>query len=121
MTPFRNDLGTALERVARLEDENNALRAELLRLSVRGAAPASSKKRRVAVPWDAGLLCLVLAAGVAAEIANLHFANLPLHIEGPAPTSVAAATPTDLALGCTTPFVYEVGGELRRACLSMPP
>ena len=125
MSIFRNDLGAAVEQIARLEEENRALRAELARLDQPGAAPAHSRKPPRTLPWDAGFLGLVLVAGVVGVLANLHLSKMPLVMEGSGTTSLASTTGTstelDVALGCTTPFVYEVQGEVRRACLSMPP
>ena len=101
MSTFRDDLGVALERIARLEDENRTLRAELLR-----AAPAPRRRWNgwsgEAACWSALLLVFVGGAALAATTN---------------PTSL-----DDIGFGCTTPFTYQVAnGETRAACLSMPP
>jgi len=124
MSAFRDDFGAVLERIARLEDENERLRAELLLFRVEPPGGASeSPEAPGPTPstwnWEATCWIGVLFIGIVAAFTSLHLAYVPIVLD--ASGTESSASTTDIAFGCTTPFVYEVKGVPRAACLSMPP
>ena len=73
MSAFRNELGGALERIARLEEENQWLRAELDRLQRASPAKRSSEAKAArGLSLDAAFLGVVMIAGVLCALANMH-------------------------------------------------
>lgn len=104
---FRDDGGAALERVARLEDENRRLRAEIARLENGGTPPSPPSNPKGA----ATVLLLATAAAVlvgsatfSARVSHRHHyrpPHTPRLLETPRATPVV--TPVNDA-DCTQPF-----------------
>ena len=116
MSTFRDDLGVALERIARLEDENRTLRAELLLAAeprlAEPAEPSPIERSRI-WNWDVacwGLMLVVCVVGAALA----------------STTTTTTTRLDDIGLGCTTPVIDpnpngHANGTARPTCLSMPP
>lgn len=126
---FRDDAGAAFERAARLEQENQELRAEIRRIKRPDEAP-TLRTRKPAKPHPAffvfgalggiGLAFGVLAAtsGFGADrVPSERFSTLPAPVQtAPAPPGLIGASPmpvaatTAEAVDCETPFTYDEQG-----------
>lgn len=119
---FRDADGAALERVARLEDENRQLRAEIERLTAdREPEPGPPRGRShhlsgrfflLAMALPFGMLSLIMAAGAARH----H--RCPAHaieVVGPRHRLPSASA----ADACSPPYVYDAHGlrHYKRECI----
>src|SRR5690348_6925224 len=68
---FRDDIGAALERVSRLEEENRRLRAEVERLE-RGTEPRPTRRRPPTTVLVAALSTVLMSAMVVASATRGH-------------------------------------------------
>lgn len=119
---FRDADGAALERVARLEDENRQLRAELERLAAArepNRAPRGHLSGRfflLAMALPFGMLSLIMAAG-AARHQRCPAAGSPAYgveVVGP-----RHRFPSASADPCAPPYVYDGHGlrHYKRECI----
>jgi hypothetical protein len=135
---FRDDGGAALERAARLEDENRELRAEIERLRAspedRPAPPRATVRadERTALALVLTVTTVLISLGATIGFRRHHHARMPraaTHMNPgiaitPAPPPLPVTAPeidVTRADNCSVPYFYDDSGmkQLRPECLDM--
>lgn len=140
---FRDDGGAALERAARLEDENRRLREEIDRLKRPGRDADTVRTTRPAANprfFLVGFLLAMAAFGFALVLGGIRHTSpaprrapavrvipadpvpvpVPVELSPPAATGTVLGTSAAAEADCTQPFWYDARGvkHYKKHCLS---
>ena len=121
---FRDDAGAALERVARIEEENGGLRAEVERLRHGKTTSTVRLGGRSPSPWVVlGIAAAPAFLGIVLIAASLSSPAPPppaVRVEVPPPRAPRVAKVSSVTKPeCSPPFYYDEGGHkhYKAACL----